>query len=133
MTRYFEKFYNSDPMVEISAADARARGTYTVEDDLPMRRFRRFIDHELHTIIYAGGRSNRASLGLPPPRERRLRTDLLARHPAPAWRVQLDLLVRESRRRTLVAYTIYHYDRDGHLLELVTHAPDGTVLNTQDA
>jgi hypothetical protein len=34
---------------------------------------------------------------------------------------------------TLITDTIYHYDRDGHLFELMTHAPDGTVLNTQDA
>ena len=38
-----------------------------------------------------------------------------------------------SPEGTLITYTIYHYDRDGHLLELVTHAPDGAVLNTQDA
>lgn len=41
-------------MVEISEEAARDRGTYTVEDNMPMRRFRRFIDDQLDTIIYAG-------------------------------------------------------------------------------
>jgi hypothetical protein len=44
--------------------------------------------------------------------------------------------LREWLRRPdgeLVSYTVYHYDRDGHLLELVTHAPDGTITSRQDA
>lgn len=159
MTRYFEKFYNSDPMVEISAEDARARGTYTVEDDLPMRRYRRYIDRELHTIIYTGWGDPTEPLA----DFRRLASGVAGQIFSPVtwlpdggcrwtcWFVNVDgtvkkalepefaadgNFVRESLRSPdgmLVTYTVYHYDRDGHLLELVTHAPDGTVLNTQDA
>ena len=41
MTRYFETFYNAEPMDELSEAEARAAGSYTVEDDAAMRRYRR--------------------------------------------------------------------------------------------
>ena len=33
----------------------------------------------------------------------------------------------------LISYTLYRYAADGFLLELVTHAPDGTVMSRQDA
>ena len=52
MKRYFKKFYNDTPMTELSEAAALERGTYIVEDDLALRRYRRFIDRALDTIIY---------------------------------------------------------------------------------
>ena len=52
--RYFESYYNADKMVEVSADAARTLDSYVVEEAGPMRRYRRFIDNELDTIIYRG-------------------------------------------------------------------------------
>lgn len=159
MKRYFEKFYNDEPMAEISEATARERGTYTVEDDTSIRRYRRFIDGQLDTIIYAGWHDATAPLA----DLREIKGGVEAQifspvmrlpHGGRKWRTwyvnaagnvkkilepEFDAegqFLQESLRSPdgeLVSYTVYHYDRDGHLLELVTHAPDGTVTSRQDA
>src|SRR5689334_22238082 len=54
MKRYFESFFNHDPMNELSEAAAREAGTYVVEDDPAMRRYRRVIDNQLDSIAYKG-------------------------------------------------------------------------------
>lgn len=159
MKRYFEKFYNDEPMVEISEAAARERGTYTIEDDASMRRYRRFIDGQLDAIIYAAWDDATAPLA----DFRELHSGVEAQIFSPVvkltegartWRTwyvsasgsvkkilepEFDAegqFLRESLRSPdgeLVSYTVYHYDRDGYLLELVTHAPDGTITSRQDA
>lgn len=159
MKRYFEKFYNDVPMVELSEQAAVQSGDYTLEDDVAMRRYLDFIDGELNTIIYAkwdspeqpladlralhrgvraviyspvvwsesGGRSWRAWYVAPDGTVRKV----LEPEFDAAWQ-----FVRESLRQPdgeLVSYTVYHYHRDGYLLELITHAPDGTITSRQDA
>ena len=47
MKRYFESFFNHDPMEELSEAAALAAGSYVVEDDPSMRRYQRVINREL--------------------------------------------------------------------------------------
>lgn len=54
MKRYFESFYNADPMDELGEAAARQLGTYAGEDDPALRRYHRIIAHQLDSIIYAG-------------------------------------------------------------------------------
>jgi hypothetical protein len=46
VTRYFERFYYGDPMDEISEAVALERGTYVVEEDGPLHRYRSILDGE---------------------------------------------------------------------------------------
>jgi hypothetical protein len=159
MKRYFESFYNADPMDELSEAAAHQLGTYAVEDDPALRRYHRIISRQLDSIIYAGWDEPAVPLADLERLGATVRAEIHSTvqrldHGGHQWRTwYLDPLckvtkvlelefatdgrrVRSTLRSpdgTLVAYTIYHYDRDGHLLELVTHAPDGTVLNTQDA
>ena len=159
MTRYFKKFYNADPMDELSEAEARAAGTYTVEDDTAMRRYRRIIDHQLDSIVYAGWDdpaeplADLERLGEPVEAEIHSPVERLPDNTYSWWIWYIDpqrriikILepqyavdggrLREALRRPdgeLVSYTIYHYDRDGYLLELVTHAPDGTITGREDA
>jgi hypothetical protein len=159
MRRYFESFYNADLMDELSEAAARAAGTYAVEDDASMRRYRRIIDNQLDSIVYKGwddptepladlerlGEAVRAEIHSTveklPGNAHKWRTwyvdpqRRIAKILEPEFAADGSFL-RESLRRPdgeLVSYTVYHYDRDGHLLELVTHAPDGTVTSRQDA
>jgi hypothetical protein len=159
MTRYFKKFYNADSMDELSEAEARAAGRYVVEDDATMRRFRRIIDNQLDSIVYAGWDAPTEPLAdlerLGEPVEAEIHSTI-ERLPGGAyqWRIWyidpqrriIKILepryaadgtrLREALRSSdgeLVDYTVYHYDRDGHLLELVTHAPDGTITSRQDA
>src|SRR2546423_13987132 len=54
MTRYFEKFYNSDPMIELTETAAFARGRYVALDDGPPAFYRRIFRGELDSIIYSG-------------------------------------------------------------------------------
>ena len=159
MTRYFESFFNHDPMRELSEAAAREAGTYAVEDDPAMRRYRRVISNQLDSIVYTGwdeptepladlerlGETVEAEIYSPveklPDNAHRWRTWYLD----PQRRITKILepefaadgtFLRESLRSPdgeLVSYTVYHYDRDGYLLELVTHAPDGTITSRQDA
>lgn len=159
MKRYFDSFFNHDPMDELSEAAALDAGTYVVEDDPSMRRYRRIIDNQLDSIVYAGwddpteplgdlerlGETVDAEIYSPveklPDNGHRWRTWYID----PQRRVTKILepeyaadgtSLRQSLRSPdgeLVSYTVYHYDRDGHLLELVTHAPDGTVTSRQDA
>jgi hypothetical protein len=159
MTRYFETFFNHDPMDELSEAAARAAGTYAVEDDPSMRRYRRVIDNQLNSIVYKGwddptepladlerlGERVRAEIHSPveklPGNTHRWRTWYIdpQRRITKILEPEFDAegnFLRESLRRAdgeLVSYTVYHYDRDGYLLELVTHAPDGTITSRQDA
>jgi len=159
MKRYFESFFNDDPMDELSEAAAREAGTYVVEDDPLMRRYRRVIDHQLDSIVYAGWDAPAEPLADLERLGETVRADIYStveklpdngRH-WQTWYVDSQrrvtkilereyaadgTLLRQSLRRPdgeLVSYTIYHYDRDGYLLELVTHAPDGTITVRQDA
>lgn len=159
MKRYFEKFYNDEPMVEISEAAARERGTYAVEDDIAMRRYRRVIDNQLDSIVYKGwndptvplidlgrlGETVRAEIYSTveelPNNAHRWRTwyidpqRRITKILEPEFAADGSFLRRSLRSPDgkLVSYTVYHYDRDGYLLELVTHAPDGTITSRQDA
>jgi hypothetical protein len=124
-----------------------------------MRRYRRVINRQLDSIVYKGwdhpmvpqfdleriGETVRAEIhstvkGLPQgvyswriwyiDPQRRIAKILEPEYSADGY------IQRQSLRDPdgeLVHYTVYHYDRDGHLLELVTHAPDGTVTSRQDA
>jgi hypothetical protein len=159
MRRYFESFLNADPMDELSEADALAAGWYTVEDDPAMRRYLRISDNQLSSIVYAGwddptepltdleriGEAVDAEIHSTVERlpdgsykwriwyidpQRRIIKIL-----EPQYAADGTPLRRALRRPDgeLVHYTVYHYDRDGYLLELVTHAPDGTITGRQDA
>jgi hypothetical protein len=159
MTRYFETFFNADPMDELSEADALATGTYAVEDDAAMRRYRRIIDNQLDSIVYAGwddptepladlerlGEPVRAEIHSTVERlpddayrwrtwyidpQRRITKILEPQFAADGTRLREALRHPDGE---LVDYTVYHYDQDGYLLELVTHAPDGTITGRQDA
>ncbi|HEX3473491.1 MAG TPA: hypothetical protein VHT91_00545 [Kofleriaceae bacterium] len=159
MKRYFESFFNHDPMHELSEAAAREAGSYAVEDDPAMRRYHRVIDHQLDSIVYKGWNDptvplmDLGRLGEPVDAEIHSTVKELSEG-AYSWRIWyidpqrriIKILepefaadgsfLRESLRGPdgkLISYTIYHYDRDGYLLELVTHAPDGTVTSRQDA
>jgi hypothetical protein len=159
MKRYFDSFFNHDPMDEVSEVAARAAGSYVVEDDPTMRRYLRIIRNQLNSIVYAGwddpeepladlarlGETVRAEIYSPveklPNHGHKWRTWYID----PQRRITKILepefaadgcIVRESLRSPdgeFVSYTVYHYDRDGYLLELITHAPDGTITSRQDA
>jgi hypothetical protein len=159
MKRYFDSFFNHDPMVELSEAAALEAGSYVVEDDPSMRRYRRVINRQLDSIVYKGwddpmvplfdleriGEAVRAEIHstvkelpqgaygwriwyLDP--QRRITKILEPKYSADGYIQRQSLRSPDDK---LVHYTIYHYDRDGYLLELVTHAPDGTVTSRQDA
>ena len=159
MKRYFESFFNHDPMNELSEAAAREAGTYVVEDDPAMRRYRRVIDDQLDSIAYKGWNDptvpliDLGRLGEPVDAEIHSMVKELP-DSAYSWRIwyvdpqrritkilepeySADGRIRRESLHSpdgkLVHYTIYHYDRDGYLLELVTHAPDGTIIGRQDA
>ena len=157
--RYFETFYNADPMIELTEAEARERGRYVVEDGGPMRRYRRIIDNELDSLIYKGWDDPSqalADLG-------RLAAGVQAEihspvepcsHGGKRWRTwyvssagNVEKILepeyaadgrplRRNRRSAdgkLLSHTVYRYAEDGLLLELVSYAPDGTVMSRQDA
>jgi len=159
MKRYFESFFNADPMVELSEAAAQEAECYAVEDDPSMRRYRRVIDHQLDSIVYAGWDhpsaplADLARIGEPARAEIHSTVKELP-DGAYSWQIwyvdpqrkitkilepeyAADRRIRRQSLRNadgeLVHHTVYHYDRDGHLLELVTHAPDGTIIGRQDA
>jgi hypothetical protein len=157
--RYFESFYNADPMVEISEPAARELGSYVMEDGGPMRRYRRFSDGKLDSLVYAGwedpaeplvdmGRGNEGvEAEIHSPVERCSHGGHRWRiwYVDPAGRVKIILereysadgdALRLSRRAPdggLLSYTVYHYNDYGELYELTTHAPDGTMTERQDA
>lgn len=159
MKRYFESFFNHDPMHELSEAAAQQAGSYAVEDDPAMRRYHRIADHQLDSIVYKGWNdpmvplTDLGRLGQAVDAEIHSMVNELPGN-AYGWRIwyidpqrkitkilepvySADGRIRRESLRSpdgkLVHYTIYHYDRDGYLLELVTHAPDGTVTSRQDA
>ena len=159
MKRYFDSFFNHDPMDELSEAAALEAGSYVVEDDPAMRRYRRVIDHQLDSIVYAGwddptepladlqrlGQAVAAEIYSPveqlPDNAYKWRTWYVdqqrkitkIREPEFAADGRFLRTSLRSPEGELVSYTVYHYERDGHLLELVTHAPDGTITSRQDA
>jgi hypothetical protein len=157
MTRYYSKFYNSEPMTELSEAEALAHGTYAELVDDPIQHYRMVIRRKLHTAIYPGQSDPAAAIAVhaamypnvpahvysPPVRDKdcvRWRT----------WYVNADGTLekilepetyerpfyRESYRGPdgeLRSYTEYHYDEGGNLSEVVTYNPDGTVSSREDA
>lgn len=156
--RYFETFYNVDPMVELSEAAALESGTYVLEEGGPIRCYRRVIDGELDSVVYAGFSEPAAPLADMSDRGLGVRAEIHSPpeclphgghgwrtwHVSPTGAVRKILeheyersghITRENLRDpdgNLVSYTIYHY-KDGDLIELITHAPDGAILNRQDA
>jgi hypothetical protein len=146
-------------MDELSADAAHELGTYAVEDDPALRRYHRIIDHKLDSVIYAGWDEPAVPLADLERLGATVRAEIHSTvqrldHGGHQWRtwyldplrkvtkiLELEFAADGRRVRStlrspddaLITNTIYHYDRDGHLLELVTHAPDGTVLNTQGA
>jgi hypothetical protein len=157
MTRYFEQFFNATPMVELNEATARASGTYAEERTDGMRRFRCFLDHELFKVVYPGceaptaaqadlrarAEGVRGEVYTPVTRDAegrvRYRTWHLDSNGAITKELEPELtadgrMVREAYRAAdgeLRSIHEYVYDREGELLEVVTRAPDGTVLNRQ--
>jgi hypothetical protein len=159
MKRYFESFFNHDPMHELSEAAAQQARSYAVEDDPAMRRYHRVTDHQVDSIVYKGWNDpmvpmiDLGRLGKPVDAEIHSTVKELPGG-AYGWRIwyidpqrritkilepeySADGRIRRESLRgpdgKLISYTIYHYDSDGYLLELVTHAPDGMVTSRQDA
>jgi hypothetical protein len=159
MKRYFKKFNNADPMEELTERAALERGRYTVEDDASLRRYRRIIEHKLDSIVYQGWDDPSEPIAdlarLDEPVEAEIHSTVEPRpdngHRWKIWYLDaqrriIKILEPEfdaegnfrqqnlySPTGALIHYTIYHYDRDGYLLELITHAPDGTEIGRQDA
>jgi hypothetical protein len=157
--RYFETFFNADPMVELTEAAAKALNYYVVEDVGPMRRYRRIGYGELDSIIYASWDeplqplADLKHLGATVPAEIYSPVELCP-HGGKRWRTWYvnevgDVIkileleqdadgwpVRENLRSPngeLISYTIYRYASDGLLLDLITYSPDGTEIGRQDA
>ncbi len=159
MTRYFERFYYGVSMDELTEAVALERGTYVVEEDGPMRRYRSILDGELRRVIYTGWdapteprndalrRGEGAAIEIYSPIERlphgghRYRTWYL--DPAGNVKKILEPEIAANGRRLqeslrgpdgeLISYDVRRYDDNGWLIEILTHAPDGTVIVRQDA
>lgn len=157
MTRYVRQFFNRSPMVELNETEALESGDYCKEFVDPMLHYRCFIDHELHKIVYPGWGNPEIPLAefrcrkvgvrgeIYSPVEQR--TDGSARWQT--WYVHSNgeiekilesefdgegRYVRELYRGPdgrLRSYHVYHYDNAGEVLEVITHAPDGTVINRQ--
>lgn len=157
MTRYFQRFYNADPMVEIDESTARQKGTYVEEIEQPIRVFRCFLAHQLTALIYPGWSDPSPPLadakargeGVPITVYSPVERDSDGNQRWRTWYADADGHVQkilepemdaEGRYRKesyrgpdgeLRTYQEYVYDRDDELLEVVTHAPDGAVLNRQ--
>ncbi|HEX7839546.1 MAG TPA: hypothetical protein VF469_18855 [Kofleriaceae bacterium] len=157
MSRYFRRFYNADPMVEIDEVTARQGGSYVEEIAQPIRAFRCFAANRPTALIYSGWDDPSQPLadakargeGLPvtiySPVERssdghqRWRTWYAdaAGQVEKILEPEMDSdgrYLKESYRGPageLRSYQEYVYDRDDELLEVVTHAPDGSILNRQ--
>ena len=54
MPRYYEKFYNEEPMREISEDEARARPWYVEEVEGPPLHYRQYSGGRLELAIYSG-------------------------------------------------------------------------------
>ncbi|MBA3818088.1 MAG: hypothetical protein H0X17_04305 [Deltaproteobacteria bacterium] len=156
MTRYFEKFYNDHPMVEIDAETARQRGYYVEELDAPMR-YRSFIAGRLDSVKYPGWTDPSEPLADLRARNEGVRGEIYSPvergGSTKRWRtwfadakgnVQKILepefddqgrYLRENYRGPdgeLRSYMVYAYNEWGELIEVVTYAPDGTVINRHD-
>jgi len=157
VTRYFEQFFNGDPMVEIDEARARQRGSYAEEIDASVRLFRCVSAGKLDRLVYAGWTDPAEPLADARRRNEGARIEVYSPVEGTAeggqrWRVwHADAAgnvhkilepefgadgryLRESYRGPdgeLRTYREYVYDRYDELLEVVTHAPDGTVLNRE--
>jgi|SRR5215510_4467459 len=157
MTRYFRRFYNADPMVEIDEATARQSGTYVEEIEKPIRMFRCFVAHQLTALVYPGwedpatpladararGEGVAITVYSPVQRDTDGAQKWRAWYADPSGAIQKILepemdaegrYLKEYYRGPdgeLRTYHEYVYDRYDELLEVVTHAPDGTVLNRQ--
>lgn len=181
MSRYFAQYFNSDPMTELSEAQALADGDFVMLVEGTPRLYRCFRDGRVSRIIYPGWDEPTVPLehlrthypGMPaqifsPVVTRRangMHRTILAPHwwhPLPpdedatvvtwkTWYVdetgQLKkifestydaegYILREDYRGPdgeLRTYSIYRYDHQGFLIDLVTHNPDGSVFNIEDA
>jgi hypothetical protein len=160
MRRYFEAYANGvEPMVELSEAEALARGRYVALDDDPPPIYRRIADGALRTVIYPGWQQptvplehfRKTSPGVPAEIYSPAEKDYSGHHRWCVWYVEPDgqiarmleqefggegNLLREDEHDgtgALRAYAIYRYDDQGWLIDVTRHAPDGTVLSVQDA
>lgn len=156
MTRFFEKFYNGDPMVEIDRVSARESGYY-VEELADPQRFHRYSRGALESVIYPGWSDPTAPLADLRGRNLGVRGEIYS--PVEygtvskrwrTWYVNADgtiekllepefdengRFLRESYRGPdgeLRSYMVYDYNDWGELIEVVTYAPDGTVINRED-
>jgi hypothetical protein len=156
--RYFETFFNADPMVELSETAARELGSYVVEDGGSMRRYRRISDGGIDSIIYAGWEDPAEPLADLSRGNWGVQAEIhspVERHPHGGyqWRIwyvdptgRVKKIVereyradgntsRVSRRGAdgeLQSYTVYRYNDDGYLHQLVTYGPDGAVMHRED-
>ena len=159
MTRYFERFSYGHPMDELAETVALERGTYVVEEPGPPRRYRSLLDGELRRVIYTGWddpteprsdavrRADGAAIEIYSPIEylphggHRYLTWYLDAVGTVQKILEPEVaangrLLRESLRGPdgdLISYDVHRYDDNGWLIEIVTHAPDGTVTGRQDA
>lgn len=157
--KYFEGFVPNAPLVEIDAAAARSSGTYAelVEDDVP--RYRSFVGGALHKIVYAPWDNPEVPLADFRTRNEGVRGEIVTKpnvdadgrvswrtwYVTPAGEVERSIeylldaegrFLREDVREPdgrLDRYRVYKYDKYGELLEVVTHGPDGKVLNREHA
>ena len=156
MTRYFEKFYNDDPMIEVDPATLADRDFYVEELEGP-RRYRLYVAGKLDSVIYPGWHDptepiadlRRRNEGVPAeiysPVEygnvsKRWRTWYVDAHGNIEKILEPEFdengrFLRENYRGPdgeLRSYMVYDYNDWGELIEVVTYAPDGTVINRED-
>ena len=157
MTRYFEDVRIGAPMVELTEAEALESGTYVVEDEPALRRYRVYFNGKLSRLTYLEwedpsrplddlkGRNLQARI------ESSLQT---APEGGTKWRTwyvdaagtitkimeqELDDQGRAAVMRMftpageLTGYSEYHYTTYGELVEVVSHNPDGSVRNVHAA
>lgn len=159
MSRYFERFLNGLPMVEIDEIKARERGAYAQEVAGPPLRLLCFVDNELDKIVYPGWSDPAEPLADMRIRAEGARGEVYspvecdqdgnrrwrAWHASPAGKMTKILepefdrewrLVRELHKGpdgVILSCQEYHYDDEGELIEVVTRAADGSVLNREEA
>ncbi|MBA3818086.1 MAG: hypothetical protein H0X17_04295 [Deltaproteobacteria bacterium] len=156
MTRYFENFYNDVPLVQIDETVARERDFYVEELDAP-RRYRLFVSGQLEAVKYPDWIDPREPLADLRARNEGVRGEIHSPveygTASRRWRIwyvdshgniekilepEFDdqgRYLRENYRGPdgeLRSYMVYAYNDCGELIEVVTYAPDGIVINRHD-